>query len=89
MVQYNHRLGEFILVGMEPRKSSDECNAQVTFNLDHNGILNVRARDTRDVSVCNQISIDNKTFRLSEEQILMMIKAAENFNRIQWKEELN
>ena len=55
MVTLNHRLGEFILDGMKPRSSEDEQNIEVTFHIDVNGILNVKARDRRDSSVVNTI----------------------------------
>ncbi|XP_065210479.1 heat shock 70 kDa protein cognate 4-like [Planococcus citri] len=71
----NHLLGEFRLVNV-PSAPAGVTIADVTFDIDSNGILNVTAveRSTRN---SNRITIKRDTGRLTQEQIYHMVQDAE------------
>ncbi|XP_065210472.1 heat shock 70 kDa protein cognate 4-like [Planococcus citri] len=71
----NHLLGEFRLENV-PSAPAGVTLADVTFDIDSNGILNVTAveRSTRN---SNRITIKRDTGRLTQEQIYRMVQDAE------------
>merc|ERR1712217_941942 len=51
----------------------------VTFDLDANGILSVSAKDKKNASISNKITIDSNKGRLSEEEINKIVADAEKY----------
>ncbi|KAF8821758.1 chaperonin protein BiP [Cardiosporidium cionae] len=74
----NHLLGKFDLTGIPPA-ARGVPQIEVTFELDHNGILLVSAED-KGTGKSEKIQITNDKGRLSKEEIEHMIRDAENFN---------
>lgn len=74
MAVYNKTLGRFILDGIPPAPRGIP-QIEVTFNIDANGILNVKAKDLG-TSKEQSITIE-KTDTLSKEEIDRMVKEAE------------
>jgi len=73
----NNLLGNFNLTNITPAPAR-EPELEVVFNIDANGIMNVSARDKasgRETSV----TIENKSDRLSQDEIDRMVKEAEKF----------
>ncbi|XP_075729995.1 major heat shock 70 kDa protein Ab-like [Rhipicephalus microplus] len=75
MTKDNHHLGRFELVGIPPAPRGVP-KIEVTFDLDHNGILNVSARD-ESTGHAKSIRITNEKGRLSDADIERMLKEAE------------
>lgn len=73
----NHLLGEFQISGIE-RAKKHEPEVEVTFALDSNGIMNVKAFDkkTRAEATC---TISNACKGLSQDEINRMVEEAERF----------
>lgn len=72
----NHKIGDFELSDI-PRQPRGVPKINVTFSIDANGILNVRAVD-KETGNTNEIKITNTT-RLSQEEINKMVDEAEEF----------
>merc|ERR1712178_503417 len=77
MTKDNHLLGKFELGGIPPAPRG-QPQIEVTFEIDSNGILNVRAED-KGTGKSEKITITNDKGRLTEDQIERMIKDAEQF----------
>jgi len=75
MTKDNHLLGKFELGGIPPAPRGSP-QIEVTFEVDVNGILNVRAED-KSTGKKEQITITNDKGRLTEEEIARMVKEAE------------
>eukprot|EP00808_Paulinella_micropora_P013050 g41752.t1 len=74
----NHLLGEFTISGIE-RAKRGEPQVEVTFAIDSNGILDVKARDkTTGAEAKIQIAKQQKT---SDEEIKRMVAEAERFKK--------
>jgi len=74
----NNLLGEFILDNIKKAKAS-EPRIEVTFEVDHDGILYVTAKD-KDTLSTNNISIKNTKGNLSRDQIEKMIADANTYD---------
>lgn len=72
-----HELGKFDLNGIPPAPRGVP-QIEVTFELDANGILNVRAED-KGTGKAEKITITNDKGRLSQEDIERMVQEAEEF----------
>jgi len=73
----NNILGKFDLTGIPPApRGIPQIN--VAFDIDANGILNVRAND-KGSGVSNTITVTNEAKRLSKEMIEKMVAEAETF----------
>lgn len=72
----NHKIGDFELSDI-PRQPRGVPKINVTFSIDANGILNVRAVD-KETGSTNEIKITNTT-RLSQEEINRMVDEADEF----------
>merc|ERR1719409_1798327 len=77
MTKDNHLLGKMEIGGIPPAPRG-QPQIEVTFEIDSNGILNVRAED-KGTGKTEKITITNDKGRLTEEQIEKMIKEAEQF----------
>jgi len=77
MTKDNHMLGKFELGGIPPAPRG-QPQIEVTFEIDSNGILNVGAGD-KGTGKSEKITITNDKGRLTEEDIELMIKEAEEF----------
>lgn len=77
MTKDNHLLGKFDLTGI-PAAPRGQPQIEVTFEIDANGILQVRAVETG-AGIKNEIVITNDQGRLSKEEIEQMLKDAEAF----------
>merc|ERR1711865_1231896 len=77
MTKDNHNLGHFDMTGIPPAPRG-QPQIEVTFEIDSNGILNVKAED-KGTGKAEKITITNDKGRLTEEQIEKMIKEAEQF----------
>jgi heat shock protein 5 len=75
MVKDNHALGKFDLGGIAPAPRG-QPQIEVTFEIDANGILNVKAED-KATNKSEEITIKNDSSRLTEEEIERMIKEAQ------------
>ncbi|KAL1481806.1 hypothetical protein MTO96_034199 [Rhipicephalus appendiculatus] len=75
MTKDNHLLGRFELTGIPPAPRG-VANIEVIFDIDHNGILNVSARD-ESTGHKKSITISNEKGRLSDAEIQRMLKEAE------------
>lgn len=73
----NHLLGEFKISGIE-RAKREEPEIEVTFALDANGIMNVRARDKK-TGADAHCTIANACKGLSQAEIERMVEDAERF----------
>merc|ERR1712137_1451062 len=74
----NHKLGTFNLTGIPPAPRGVP-QIEVTFDLDANGILSVTAKDKKNPSQSNKITIDSNKGRLSEEEINKIVADAEKY----------
>eukprot|EP01083_Nonionella_stella_P129183 391801_1 len=75
----NNILGKFDLMGIPPAPRGVP-QIEVTFNVDANGVLSVDAKDTKDASRSNRITIENRGgTRLSESELEDIIRDAERF----------
>jgi heat shock protein 5 len=72
-----HELGKFDLNGIPPAPRGVP-QIEVTFELDANGILNVKAED-KGTGKAEKITITNDKGRLSQEDIERMVQEAEEF----------
>jgi len=77
MTKDNHSLGKFDLTGIPPAPRG-QAQIEVTFEIDANGILQVKAQD-KGTGKTEEITITNDKGRLTEEEIEKMIKDAEEF----------
>merc|ERR550534_2086608 len=77
MTKDNHLLGKFELGGIPPSPRGVP-QIEVTFEIDSNGILQVKAED-KGTGKSEEITITNDKGRLTEEEIERMIKEAEQF----------
>merc|ERR1712153_59388 len=77
MTKDNHLLGKFDLSGIPPAPRGVP-QIDVTFEIDANGILNVKAED-KGTGKAEKITIPNDKGRLSEDEIERMVKEAEQF----------
>jgi len=73
----NHLLGEFYISGIE-RAKRDQPEIEVTFALDANGIMNVKARDKK-TGAENECTIADACKGLSEKEIQRMVEEAERY----------
>ena len=78
MTKDNHLLGKFDLSGIPPAPRGVP-QIEVTFEIDANGILNVKAED-KGTGKNEAITITNDKGRLSEEDIQRMVKEAEMYS---------
>ena len=76
MTKDNHILGKFDLSGIDPAPRGTP-QIEVTFEIDVNGILNVRAEDKANGNA-ESVTITDEKGRLSEEDIQRMIKEAQD-----------
>merc|ERR1712045_913430 len=74
----NNNLGKFELMGIPPAPRGVP-QIDVTFDLDANGILSVSAKDKKNESISNKITIDSNKGRLSEEEINKIVEDAEKY----------
>ncbi|CAH9119452.1 unnamed protein product [Cuscuta epithymum] len=74
----NRLLGKFDLSGIPPAPRGTP-QIEVTFEVDVNGILNVRAKD-KGTGKLEKITITNEKGRLSQEEIDRMVREAEEFS---------
>merc|ERR1712083_940522 len=74
----NNNLGKFELMGFPPAPRGVP-QIEVTFDLDANGILSVAAKDKKNASISNKITIDSNKGRLSEEEIQHIVAEAEKY----------
>merc|ERR1719458_1688666 len=74
----NNQLGKFELMGFPPAPRGVP-QIEVTFDLDANGILSVGAKDKKNASISNKITIDSNKGRLSEEEINQIVADAERY----------
>ena len=72
----NHKIGDFELTDI-PRQPRGVPKINVTFSIDANGILSVKAMD-KETGNANEIKISNTT-SLSQEEINRMVDEAEEF----------
>ncbi|KAL9686377.1 hypothetical protein QQ045_023835 [Rhodiola kirilowii] len=72
-----HELGQFDLTGIPPAPRGSP-QIEVTFEIDANGILSVKAED-KAAKKSHSITISNEKGRLSQEEIERMVKEAEDF----------
>jgi len=78
MTKDNNNLGKFELMGIPPAPRGVP-QVEVTFDLDANGILSVSAKDKKNPSITNKITIDSNKGRLSEEEIAKIVEDAEKY----------
>lgn len=81
LVQDNHKLGEFELVGIEA-KPKGEAKIGVSFNIDTNGILNVTAYDKENHANSENIKIEHDKSRLSAGEIDKLVEEARKYEFI-------
>nr|CAH8825173.1 unnamed protein product [Trichobilharzia regenti] len=77
MTKFNHLLGKFDLTGIPPAPRGVP-QIEVTFEIDVNGILRVKAED-KGTGKANKIEINKEQNRLNPEEIEKMINEAEQF----------
>eukprot|EP00475_Leptophrys_vorax_P001099 TRINITY_DN10573_c0_g1_i3.p2 TRINITY_DN10573_c0_g1~~TRINITY_DN10573_c0_g1_i3.p2 ORF type:complete len:226 (+),score=46.82 TRINITY_DN10573_c0_g1_i3:187-864(+) len=77
MTKDNHLLGKFDLTGIPPAPRGVP-QIEVTFELDANGILSVKAED-KGSGKSEKITITNDKGRLSQDEIERMVREAEEF----------
>lgn len=78
MTKDNNQLGKFELMGIPPAPRGVP-QVEVTFDLDANGILSVSAKDKKNPTNSNKITIDSNKGRLSEEEIKKIVEDAEKY----------
>lgn len=77
MVKDNHHLGQFDLTGIRPAPNGVP-EIKVSFYLNHNGILEVSAEETR-TGVRDEILITNENNRIKQRDFRRMIEDADRF----------
>lgn len=77
MTKDNHKLGTFDLHGIPPAPRGVP-QIEVTFDIDANGILNVRAED-KSTGKASNITITNDQARLSKDEIDRMLSDAQKY----------
>jgi len=77
MTKDNNLLGKFNLEGIPPSPRGVP-QIEVTFDIDANGILNVKAIE-KSKGLSNNITITNEKGRLSKEEIEKLVQQAEQF----------
>lgn len=77
LVKYNHYLGNFRLEDL-PKAKAGKLKIEVTYAVDHNGILTVSARESSSAKA-KSVTITSDSLRLSSSQIEKMIAEAERF----------
>jgi len=77
MTKDNHLLGKFQLSGIPPA-ARGVPQIEVTFDIDANGILHVKAED-KSTGKAQSITITNEKGRLSQSEIDRMVKEAEQY----------
>ena len=83
MTKDNNLLGVFELTGIPPLPRGTP-RIKVTFNIDENGIMSISAKE-ESTGKQNNIIIENKKGRLSDDTINDMIKSSERFSEIDKK----
>lgn len=78
MTKDNNLLGKFELMGIPPAPRGVP-QIEVEFNLDANSILTVSAKDKKNPSQSNKITIDQQKGRLSEQEIERIVADAERY----------
>jgi len=78
MTKDNNQLGKFELMGIPPAPRGVP-QIEVTFDFDANGVLSVSAKDKKNPSQSNKITIDSNKGRLSEEEINKIVADAEKY----------
>merc|ERR1719361_2575469 len=78
LIEGNNQLGKFELMGIPPAPRGVP-QVEVTFDLDANGVLSVSAKDKKNPSQSNKITIDSNKGRLSEEEINKIVADAEKY----------
>jgi len=74
----NNLLGTFDLMGIPPAPRGVP-QIEVTFDLDANGILSVAAKDKKNPSLANKITIDQHKGRLSQDEIEKILEEAKKY----------
>jgi len=77
MTKDNNLLGKFNLEGIPPMPRG-QPQIEVTFDIDANGILNVKAVE-KSKGISNNIQIKNEKGRLSKDEIDRLVQEAESF----------
>jgi len=77
MTKDNHLLGTFTVEGIAPAPRG-QPQIEVTFDIDVNGVLTVRAEDKAS-GKSEEVKITSDKGRLSDEEIQRMLKEAEDF----------
>merc|ERR1711903_131658 len=77
MTKDNNLLGKFNLEGIPPM-ARGQPQIEVTFDIDANGILNVKAVE-KSKGISSNIQIKNEKGRLSKDEIDKLVQDAENF----------
>ena len=77
MTKDNHKLGEFNLSGIPPMPRGVP-QIEITYDLDANGILNVKAVE-KSSGKEDKITITNDKGTLSQEEVERMVKEAEKY----------
>merc|ERR1712007_380787 len=77
MTKDNNKIGNFQMSGFTPAPRGVP-QIEVTFNIDANGILNVKATE-KSKNITKEVTITNDTNRLSKTQIEEMLRKAEEY----------
>lgn len=77
MTKDNNLLGKFNLEGIPPMPRG-QPQVEVTFDIDANGILNVKAVE-KSKGISNNIQIKNEKGRLSKEEIERLVQDADKY----------
>mmetsp|Transcript_43271 Transcript_43271/g.36271 ORF Transcript_43271/g.36271 Transcript_43271/m.36271 type:complete len:99 (+) Transcript_43271:330-626(+) len=77
MTKDNNLLGKFDLEGIPPMPRG-QPQIEVTFEIDANGILNVKAQE-KSKGIEGNIQIKNEKGRLSKDEIENLVREAEKF----------
>ena len=83
LTEDNHKLGEFNFLGIPPMKRA-EPRIEITFEVDLDGILIVKAQETTTNKSKEYTVINNKS-KLTDKQINLMIKQAKQFHDLDIK----